>query len=74
MLQLDATQATVLEEILESQRKELRLESARADSRDFRDELHAREDVLDTILQQISAANTASRMPTGPNRASQERL
>jgi hypothetical protein len=59
LIQLDADQATILEEVLESARKELRIESARADSHDFREELHAREDRIDEVLAQLHAVRNS---------------
>jgi hypothetical protein len=61
LLQLDATQATVLEEILDAQRKELLVETARADSRDFRDDLRHREDAVEALLAQLTAARRGHR-------------
>ena len=49
---LDRDQTTVLREILESALKELRLESARADSHDFREQLHRREKIVESVLAQ----------------------
>jgi hypothetical protein len=56
VLQLDIAQAKVLEEVLEATRKELRIESSRVDSHDFREDLHAREDTIESMLDQIHAA------------------
>ena len=49
---LDRDQTEVLCEILESSLKELRLESARADSHDFREKLHRREKIVEALLAQ----------------------
>jgi glycine cleavage system regulatory protein len=56
-LQLDADQVALLEEVLEANRKQLMVESARADSHDFREELHAREDKIEALLAQLHAAH-----------------
>lgn len=49
---LDRDQTQVLREILESSLKELRIESARADSHDYREQLHKRERVVESLLAQ----------------------
>ena len=49
---LDRDQTQVLREILESSLKELRVESARADSHDFREQLHRRERIVESLLAQ----------------------
>jgi len=65
LLQLDTAQARILEEVLEVARRELMIESARADGHDFREELHAREDRIEEILAQMqSARNCHSWTPT----------
>jgi hypothetical protein len=51
---LDQTQADTLRELLESSLKQLRTESARADSRDFRDMLHRRELIVEQLLSKLS--------------------
>jgi hypothetical protein len=63
VLQLDTAQAKVLEEVLEASRKQLRLESARTDSHDFREDLHAREDMIESVLDQIHAARQCYSRP-----------
>jgi hypothetical protein len=50
---LNDEQAEVLREILESQLKELHLESARADVHDFRERLHARAEIVERLLAQL---------------------
>jgi len=52
---LDRDQSEILREILESQLKELRLESARADSHDYREQLHRRERVVEALLTQLGS-------------------
>jgi hypothetical protein len=47
---LDREQAEILREILSSALNQLRLESARADSHDFRAKLHRREQVVERLL------------------------
>jgi hypothetical protein len=49
---LDRDQTQVLREILESSLKELRVESARTDSHDFREQLHRREKIVESLLAQ----------------------
>ena len=53
---LDRDQSEILREILESQLKELRLESARADSHDYRERLHRREHVVEALLAQLGSS------------------
>jgi hypothetical protein len=50
MINLETTEASVVREILASALKQLRIESARADSHDFREQLHARERIVEAIL------------------------
>jgi hypothetical protein len=50
----DHQQAEILREILQSSLKQLRNESARADSRDYRDMLHRRERVIEQLLSKLS--------------------
>ena len=52
MLTLDRDQTEVLREILEAALKELRIESARADTHDFREKLHKRERIVESLLAQ----------------------
>ncbi len=47
---LDREQAEILREILHTALTQLRFESARADSRAFREKLHHREQVVETLL------------------------
>lgn len=50
----DHQQVETLREILQSSLKQLRNESARADSRDYRDMLHRREHVIEQLLSKLS--------------------
>ena len=50
---LDRDQTQVLREVLQSALKELRIESARADTHDFRERLHARERIIESVLARI---------------------
>jgi hypothetical protein len=50
---LDQQQTDVLRELLESSLRQLRNESARADSHDFREMLHRREDVIEQLLSKL---------------------
>lgn len=51
---LDNQQAEVLRELISSQLKTLRTESSRADSHDYREMLHRREEVLEQLLSKLS--------------------
>ena len=62
-LELDQDQTEIVREILESALTELRLESARADSHDFREHLHHRERAVEAVLDQLDG-------PAGEVRAS----
>ncbi len=53
MVTLDVEQAEVLREILTSQLRELQIESARADAHDFREKLHERSKLVESVLAQI---------------------
>jgi hypothetical protein len=59
MLTLDREQSRVLREILEGSLTQLRLESARADSHDFRELLHRREQAVTALLAQLSEPHAA---------------
>jgi hypothetical protein len=50
----DQTQVEILREVLESSLRELRNESARADSHDYREMLHKREQVVEQLLTKLS--------------------
>jgi hypothetical protein len=52
-LTLQGDQIEVIREILESAVIELRLESARADSHDYRERLHDRERAVEGVLDQL---------------------
>ena len=65
-LTCDRETAQVLREILGSALRELRVESARADVHDFREQLHRRERVVEGMLAQLEPdANRSARTP-GP--------
>ena len=55
-LELDPTQARVLAEVLTDYVSDLRMEIANTDSMDVREELKAREAVLNEILGRLGAA------------------
>lgn len=59
MLTLDREQSQVLREILEGALTQLRVESARADSHDFREILHHRERVVTALLEQLPEPRAA---------------
>lgn len=50
---LEYEQVQVLLEVLQSSLKELRNESARADSHDYRELLHHREDVVESVMARL---------------------
>jgi hypothetical protein len=50
---LDQQQTTILREVLQSSLRQLRNESARADSHDFRVMLHQREAVIEQLLSKL---------------------
>ena len=56
---LDHQQAVFLRELLEGNLKELRIESARADSHDFREMLHHREAIVEQLLSKLSEESHA---------------
>lgn len=51
---IDRNQVEVLREILQASLTQLRVESARADSHDFREKLHARERTVEAILNELA--------------------
>ena len=58
-ISLQTDQAAVLREILQSSLRELRIESSRTDTHDFRDQLHARERLVESILAKLSGDERA---------------
>lgn len=56
-MSLDREQTEVLREILQNALHELRLESARADSHDFRESLHRRERIVEGMLAQLGVGD-----------------
>jgi hypothetical protein len=59
-IQLDATQAQFLDELLQTTRMQLRIESARADSHDFREMLHSRERLVESLIAQLREVRRAA--------------
>lgn len=59
VLTLDREQSQMLREMLQGAVTQLRLESARADSHDFREMLHRRERVVTALLAQLSGPQAA---------------
>ncbi|HEY5948963.1 MAG TPA: hypothetical protein VIV40_25905 [Kofleriaceae bacterium] len=49
----DQQEAETLRELLQSSLKQLRTETARADSRDFRELLRRREDIVERLLSKL---------------------
>ena len=56
-IDVDSQHAQVLREVLENRLKELRIESARADSHDYRLQLHGREHILEDLLAQLGSVH-----------------
>jgi len=56
---LDHVQADFLREILKGNLRELRIESARADSNDYREMLHRREAIVEQLLSKLSEESHA---------------
>jgi hypothetical protein len=52
---LDQQQADLLREVLESSLHDLRIQSARADSHDYREMLHQRERVVEQLLSKLDS-------------------
>jgi len=59
VLTLDQEQSQVLREMLQGAVTQLLLESARADSHDFREILHRRERIVTAVLAQLSEPRAA---------------
>jgi hypothetical protein len=59
-MSLDRDQVQVLREILQASLTQLRFESARADSHDFRQALHRRERVVESMLALLADENRAA--------------
>jgi hypothetical protein len=58
-IDVDENEARILQELLERDLKDLLLEIARTDHRELRDELKARESMLERILSRLPAAPVA---------------
>jgi len=58
-ISLQTEQAAILQEILQSSLRELRIESARTDTHAFREKLHAREHLVESILAKLSGDERA---------------
>jgi hypothetical protein len=54
LIHLESSEAPVLREILASALKQLRIESARTDTHDFREAVHARERIVEAILEKLA--------------------
>jgi hypothetical protein len=54
-IHLEPDQREILAEILSAKLTELRVESARTDTHDFREALHVRERVVEAILSQLAS-------------------
>ena len=55
-LDISDQDAPMLREILDSTRSELRYEIANTDSKDFRDQLRVKQDLLERLLAQLADA------------------
>lgn len=53
-LSLDREQAEVLRDMLQNTLVQLRIESARTDSHDFRELLHRRQNIMESLLTKLS--------------------
>lgn len=53
-IDLDASEAAILREILEADISDLRMEIANTDQKDFRDHLKERKELLKSILDRMS--------------------
>jgi hypothetical protein len=62
-LMLDTDQARVLRDILQSSLIQLRVESARADSHDYRYALHERERVVELLLVELTGEEPRTELP-----------
>ena len=62
-LTLDPDQVSVLREILQGSLTELRFESARADSHDYREVLHRRERMVEDMLVQLTGHEPVTHLP-----------
>jgi len=62
-LTLDPDQVSVLREILQGSLTELRFESARADSHDYRERLHRRERAVADMLEQLTGTEPVTHLP-----------
>jgi hypothetical protein len=60
-LTLEGVQIEVIRQILESAVIELRLESARGDSQDYRERLHARVRAVEAVLDQLGGITHEQR-------------
>jgi hypothetical protein len=62
-LWLDSDQARVLREILQSSLMQLRIESARADTHEYREVLHERERVVEALLVELTGEEPRTELP-----------
>ena len=58
-ISLQNDQAVLLREILQSSLHDLRIQSARSDTHDFREKLHARERLVESVLAKLSEEDHA---------------
>ncbi len=59
-MSLDRDQVQVLREILQAALTQLRIESSRADAHDFREALHRRERIVESMLTRLADENRAA--------------
>jgi len=60
-LMLDSDQTEIIREILDSALTELRFESARTDTHDYREKLHRRERAVEAVLDQLGGPDNEDR-------------
>ena len=58
-ISLQNDQAVLLREILQSSLHDLRIQSARTDTHDFREKLHARERLVEAVLAKLAEDDQA---------------
>ena len=60
MVSIESQEAKLLREMLQSSLRQLRIESSRADSHDFRIELNARGRILERLITKLSEEQSSS--------------
>lgn len=57
-IHLDAEQTQVLRELLQNDLSQLRFETDHTDGRDYREMLHHRKDVIESVLAKLASENS----------------